>query len=920
MLWAKTSQGHPSIHPLWCHLVDVAAVAGVLYEEVLEQDARNMLTRMLGVTDDAGAWLSFYAGLHDIGKASPGFQKKQESCAEALRAQGFPFPAGNPLPHGVVTAISLSEFLTNVDGFPPHSPELARRIAVAVGGHHGVFPRAEDIERAGPRAVGQGLWREARRRLAKTLANVTGVHTLRASDEIPCHSFFIFLAGLVSVADWIGSDETHFPFAEPDVPEIEYAGLARARAIKALDAIGWRKWKPPASPLPFNALFPSIDSPRPLQRTAQEISQRLDTPALVLIEAPTGEGKTEAALQLADAWSANLRQKGIYIALPTQATSNQMFSRLKDFLSRRYEDAEEVQLLLLHGHASLVAEFEAMKTPMRNIAPANIADDGTPAWDNAPANIVAGEWFAWRKRGLLAPFGVGTVDQILMAVLQTRHMFVRLFGLACKTIIIDEIHAYDTYMSTLIERLVEWLAALHCSVVLLSATLPSDRRRALLKAYQRGAGIAETHEPAGTPYPRISVVSPSGAEVLPFEASAANHRTLQIKWYEDDPANLGNYLSERLAQGGCAAVICNTVNRAQQVYQALKSYFPSEDAGDGSPELDLLHARFLHDDRIVRERRVLQRFGHPRAQVEGAPVQRPKRAVLVSTQIIEQSLDLDFDVMVSDLAPVDLLLQRAGRLCRHGRPERPTHFLPPTLCVLSPNSDADGVPSFGASAAVYEEHLLLRTWLALRSRDAVSVPFDIDNLIESVYDDRACPDEIEEAIHQRWEETRRILDNEMQRASGQARMFRILPPYHSDDILEGENRELEEDNPDVHPTFQALTRLAEPSVNVICLYGSENQTFLDADGHEAIDLAATPDHQTAMRLLRRSVSLSHKAIVHRILQEAYRPQAWVRNSLLRHTYAIFFDRCGKASSDFGSYLLRLDSELGVIVEKQLQWR
>ena len=178
-------------------------------------------------------------------------------------------------------------------------------------------------------------------------------------------------------------------------------------------------------------------------------------PGLVIIEAPMGEGKTEAAIYLADKWVTNRKQRGYYFALPTMATSDQMFGRVKAYLTKRYP-SDSVNLMLLHGHASLSTEFEAIKDKfeIRNVAS---DDPNDKTFDSVNAGVVASEWFTSRKRGLLSPFGVGTIDQSLLAVLQTRHVFVRLFGLAHKTIIIDEVHAYDAYMSTLLERLLEWL-------------------------------------------------------------------------------------------------------------------------------------------------------------------------------------------------------------------------------------------------------------------------------------------------------------------------------------------------------------------------------------------------------------------------------------------------------------------------------
>src|SRR5262245_43847755 len=292
---------------------------------------------------------------------------------------------------------------------------------------------------------------------------------------------------------------------------------------------------------------------------------------------------------------------------------------LPEFLKQRFA-GRSVLLQLLHGHAALSAEFETnLKKGATLLHLTPIYDETGTAHqhhhhDDCTPGVVAAEWFTHRKRGLLAPFGVGTVDQALMAVLQTKHVFVRLFGLAHKTIIIDEVHAYDTYMSVLLERLLEWLAALGSPVILLSATLPKQRRDALRDAYLKGLGTAindgttaaKVRHPKDY-YPRITWATAQSQGVKHIQTSTQNTRTLHLRHVsvklpegQIETFRLGEDLVEALKDGGCAAVICNTVQRAQEVYARLKPFFPGE-ADDGWPELDLLHARFLFKDRAERE-------------------------------------------------------------------------------------------------------------------------------------------------------------------------------------------------------------------------------------------------------------------------------------------------------------------------------
>jgi CRISPR-associated endonuclease/helicase Cas3 len=710
-------------------------VCRALWEASLSPSLRTFLSNKLGV-DESSACLriSFLAATHDIGKASPSFQEKWPQAAQSLRAVGFDFPRFlTPAPHGTVTAAVLPSLL----GPFGLAPKLSRQVATVMGGHHGLFPTATKTDQS-KQAAGGGKWADARRLIVERIARMAGVTDgccIPAVDALD-HPFLMILAGLVSVADWIGSHEGFFPYAGGNVDLATYPNHARARAQRALNSLGWSGWTPPEKPAPITSLFPFIrpDTVRPLQREVVKLVEGLAGPCPVLVEAPMGEGKTEAAMFLADHWSATEGRRGCYFALPTQATSNQMFGRVRDFLDHRYPH-DQVNLQLLHGHAALSEEFKLMRR--RGLPPSLSEVYGGSVESEADLKregVVAAEWFTHRKRGLLAPFGVGTVDQALLAVLQTQHVFVRLFGLAHKTLIVDEVHAYDAYMNRLLERLLAWLAAMGTSVVLLSATLPRARREALTRAYG-GKNLAQAEQVK--PYPRITVLSEGRTREI--HAWASRSSTVHLDWRASDDKQLALVLDEQLRDGGCAAVVCNTVGRAQRLYTVLKGRFQ---AGE---ELDLFHARYPFIERDEREKRALARFGK---EDKG---QRPRRAVLAATQVVEQSLDLDFDLMVTELAPVDLVLQRAGRLHRHRRDDRPEPVSEPHLWVLSPQMDASGLPDFRPSNFVYDEHILLRSWLALRDRSLVRLPDDIEGLIEAVYSEfEEPPPGLPPAIGQRY--------------------------------------------------------------------------------------------------------------------------------------------------------------------------
>ena len=926
VLWAKTGEGG-SWHPLICHMIDVAMVARHLWREVLSPAARARLATELGLSAaHAEAWIAFWAGLHDIGKASPAFAAlKSRVRGEAVKAAlRCPSPIDDSPHHGEITTHVLRPLLPELG----LTPALAAQVAAVVGGHHGVFASHDRVQAVAISAVGGPRWDRARRSLTQALADVLGVRPTALSIRMT-NSTAMILAGLVSVADWIGSAGEcfrHLVSASETTPDIDlrgYAMHADGLAASALERLRWTGWSPPSSPQAFGELFPTLSGPpRPVQQAAMALAAELDRPSLAIVEAPMGEGKTEAAMYLADHWAVSLGQSGCYFALPTQATSDQMFGRVREFLATRYP-AQVVNLQLLHGHATLSAEFQALRQNADRLFEPQGVDWGRR---EGSQNVIAAEWFTYRKRGLLAPFGVGTVDQALLAALQTRHVFVRLFGLAHKTVIVDEVHAYDTYMTRLLERLLEWLAALGSSVVLLSATLPASRCQALAAAYMRGLGAQAASTIPQACYPRITWVNEHSAGAQHIETSREIARTLTIKWVDgrlpsanSEPFVLGEELKAALANGGCAAVICNTVGRAQQVYQALKPHFSGQ-VDDGWPELDLLHARYPYEERERREKRCLVRFGKPNGEVqveegEVRKVRRPSRAVLVATQVVEQSLDLDFDLMVSDLAPADLVLQRSGRLWRHAR-SRPKdgdgqERRRPELWICLPEKVGGDVPFFGGgSERVYDRHVLLRSWLALKDRTTIDVPGQVEELIEAVYADHPCPDDLSPTLRERWEETWRQYREQIERDEHEAEDRWLRRPSYDGPLWWFTRDPREEDAPDFHQAHQALTRLSEPTVQVVCLHGTQDCLCLDAEGFHPVDLNSVPDVALARQLLKRSLSISHRRVVPALLTQRV-PTGWQRSPLLRHHRCLAFDADG--SSSWEGYRFHLDDELGLSV-------
>jgi CRISPR-associated endonuclease/helicase Cas3 len=878
LLWGKLSRDKTLSHPLICHMLDVAKMAQALWCDALTAGQRAHWAAMLRLDEvDTGRLLAFWAGLHDLGKASPAFQRQWGEAKSLLSAAGLPFPqrfVDEFCSHGRITTATLPDVLAAETDLPERA---AKRIARAVGGHHGAWPTPAEEQAVKSDERGSAEWDDVRRDLLCALQDELQPPALTAwplSCAVDNNAFLTWLSGLVSVADWLGSVEEYFPYIEAPLDPAQYTQRAAAQAQTALQSLHWTDWQPPTDALPFVDLFPFIKSgPGPMQQAVIDLAAQLDQPALVLIEAPTGSGKTEAALYLADTLARTLQQRGIYVAMPTMATSNQMWERVSKFLRRRYPQTE-LELLLIHSQARW------MKPP-----PEAMLQDET---EESVAAALA--WFLPRKRSLLAPCAVGTVDQALMCVLQARHFFVRLFGLSEKTVIFDEIHAYDTYMSTLFQRLLDWLRAMGTSVVLLSATLPARTRRELLEAY---AGRSVDLPPVE--YPAITWTTAQDVGIVPLPKP--EDRRVVLEWLSREPEAVVDALRTTLLKGGCAAVICNTVARAQEIYLALKgAHLVPDDA------LLLFHARYPFGWRDEIERGVLARFGK-----NGT---RPERAIVVATQVIEQSLDLDFDVMVSDLAPVDLIVQRAGRLHRHPGRTRPGPLAAPCL-YLAVDADGDTVPNFGRDVYVYTPYLLLRTYLVLHGRDALTLPGDVPALIEAGYGDDPPPG-TPPALVAALGAARQRMQQKEDEEEYEARKRLVGKPTF-DDLLIETSVGLEEDAPDVHAAFQALTRLGPPTISLVCLHQTPAGLNTEPDSSGVcIDLDRMPDAETTKALARATVGVSRRELVD-YFRAQEPPAAWRKHSLLRdHRIAVFTN----GVYTFDGHALRLSRELGLQIDPE----
>lgn len=868
-LWAKTSKNNDQgWHPLILHMLDVAASADAILEREPESTRERMASILEMRREDAHQWILLVVACHDLGKACPGFQCKWRNMTEMD-------PGRSPhieINHAFVSQIALTDWL-QARGWPS---ELAELVADAVGCHHGerASPSTLDHLSGDRRAIGQESWAQARRDLVDALLEVFTPSGCPSKTTISGPDFML-LSGLTSFADWIGSNEDWFPFGTmEDCVDLQAWFQKRSvNANKALETIGWGRRIPlSAEPMSFEQVFDF--SPRPLQQAVADAIADVKEPAILLVEAPMGEGKTEAAFFAHLELQRRLEHRGLYIALPTKATGNAMFIRTLNFLHRWGKD-RKLDLQLTHGATLLNEDFQKLRL-------SGIHDPTTGG------EIRAGEWFTNKKRALLSEYGVGTVDQALLPILPVRHNFVRLWGLANRVVVFDEIHAYDAYTGTLLIHLLRWLMALGSSIVLLSATLPPSIRRKLANV------VAAKFPEQDEPYPRISTFRPDRIEQKHFEADPSRRHTLRLMGISQAPPDLLATLEAHLPGDGIGLALVNTVQRAQDLYQLFPKGDPLENDGQcvgkrlsDDTEVFLFHARFPADQRQKREEQVLKAFG--------GKGNREGRKILIATQVAEQSLDLDFDLIVTDLAPIDLILQRAGRLWRHRRDTRPVSE--PTLLVAG--LVGDDPPSFGKPlwwGSVYREDLLLRTWSLLHKRQDLMLPDEIDTLVQAVYEEQV---DVPESLRERLKKALECGDGQAIAEHWQANQAIIGLP---DDASWNQPYRFvlfDEDEPDVHRTLMAQTRRGEDSIVAIPLWPE------DRFRPEAI-----PDLVQAKGWFLRSVSLSRKGLVKKLRTSGV-PEGWKKSPLLRNAYPLMLTSEGRWTEDA---TVLLNNDLGLVYE------
>lgn len=764
-VWAKYDRDTEGWLPLWRHMADTGAVAGLLWDYWVPANVKNLVAGpMPRRHQDARLLAVWLAAVHDIGKATPAFACQVDPLADAMRAEGLEMrtqrqfgPDRKIAPHGLAGQLLLSEWLEERHGW---TTKQSGQFAIVVGGHHGVPPEHGQIKELDDRlhllrtpGPSKPLWRQVQRELLDACADEYGVQdrfgdwqSVKLSQPVQ-----VLLTALVIVADWIASNPDLFPYFPEDIHRTGEERVAAAWEGLRLPSA----WQPREPDQDVRELFAArFDLPpgatvRPVQAAAVRLARAMPTPGLMVIEAPMGEGKTEAALAVAEIFAARTGAGGVFFALPTMATGNAMFPRLLDWLGRLpSEEGTQLSVLLAHSKAALNEDYaDLMRASRHTVAAVEVdaeAQEWRPSHEKrcAPAELIAHEWLRGRKKAMLSSFVAGTVDQLLFAGLKSRHLALRHLAVAGKVVVIDEAHAYDTYMSVYLDRVLSWLGAYQVPVVVLSATLPAARRRQLAEAYagvRAGAGAEDFEAVAKTDaYPMLTSVVPGGSPVVERPPASARASNVHLERLDDDLTVLTDRLHTELDGGGCALVVRNTVKRVLETAQALRARF-------GDDCVTVAHSCFVDVDRAAKDADLLDRFGPPASPGSpGSPEDlRPaKKHIVVASQVAEQSLDVDFDLLVTDLCPVDLLLQRVGRLHRHhrgeGQSDRPVQLRTARCLVTGVDWSGDVPAPVRGSVAVYGMYALLRSADVLRAHwelpdRPVRLPQDISTLVQGAY-------------------------------------------------------------------------------------------------------------------------------------------------------------------------------------------
>lgn len=914
-LWAKKDEREGRLYwlPLYVHLTDTMNVSRWLWTNWLSDSQRRFCISSISPSDEEAAsdMAAFLGAVHDIGKATPAFQIQKgfrnspdldRMLLEKLEQAGFSGIASLVLADPQKTHHSVAgEYLLSEEY------QVKDDIGSIIGAHHGkpvddrfsitdqcAYP-ANYFQSEDRSSEIYGKWKQVQREIFQWALEESGTGSVEKLPELSKPAQVVY-SGLLIMADWISSNSDYFPLI--DISS-EHMPDSNERFRKGITS--WGKNLPlqiqsyPVMKELFECRFGF--EPRDFQKAVYETVSRIIKPGIIILEAPMGLGKTEAALAAAEIAAAKTGSSGLFFGLPTQATSNGMFGRVHEWLEKITDDHNTNQSLrLCHGKAALNEEMNSLRRPA---APQDINID-----DRANGSVFVNEWFSGRKKAALDDFVVGTVDGFLLTALKQKHLALRHLGFSKKTVIIDEVHAYDTYMQQYLEEAIRWMGAYGTPVILVSATLPQDRRKSLISAYLKGLGVKgremqfpEEMSCNSSSYPLISYSEGKQVKVQAVASPVEDTVVFVNRMNEEE---LLEKTAGLLEGGGVVGIIVNTVRKAQKLGRECRERF-------GENTVDILHSAYIATDRVKKESGLVSMIGkHGK---------RPERRIIIGTQVIEQSLDIDFDVLITDLCPADLLLQRIGRLQRHNI-DRPAMHKKPVVYVMGMSDRLDFEKG---SEKVYGRYHLIRTQYFLP--DEIRIPSDIPVLVNKVYGDEEP--ELAGELLSIYQESRKEMEALRKSKADKALTYRINEPRR---MIRSDRYNLiawlkNPDHSDSEETAAAQVRDISETIEVIALKktGRGYGTF---EKEEDISCRIT-ETQTAKELAAQTIRLPHYVTIRKGIQatidalEEYNMKFlsdWQEQPWLKGSLGIIFDENGRF--ELNGVQLKYDNEFGIQEETE----
>lgn len=906
--------------PLWVHLRDTAGVMRRLLEEwVTDATIENCSIMYQDFCDIA----VFCAYVHDIGKATSHFQGRISGSipllSDEMMEKGLHIHENTMYreytPHSYAGQWILQSDRIGIC--------LNSSISCVIGAHHGkpysgmglncssdlvaLYPGSFYGEEGNQEQ--EARWKEIWYSIVKEALEISGMPSIDVMADLTLNDQII-LTGLLIMADWIASNTSLFPLIDinESFDEEDYGDRI---------ANGWAKlhlpqvWQPEVCNMSrhiFQARFGFL--PNDVQEAVLKAVDETNEPGIFILEAQMGVGKTEAALGAAEVIASKCHCKGVFFGMPTQATANGLYDRLYEWAFSISEETVSA-IRLAHGGAEFNKEYQ--QQIIRGKSLIDEEDDGF--------GVYIHPWFQGNKKALLADFVVGTVDQFLMASLRRRHFMLRHLGLSGKVVIIDECHAYDSYMNQYLDQSIEWMAGYGVPVVLLSATLPVKRRKELVERYLVGSSKRKQLSGSGhlkksavmgewtnnIAYPMLTWTDGMNVKQVEIPQKTQN-KSIKIG-YLNGLDQMVELLKNSLCDGGCASVILNTVKNAQGCYEIVRNAFPDA-------EVLLYHAQFLMEDRLTKEKLLLKRMGKKSRN------QDRYKFILIGTQVLEQSLDYDADIMITEPCPMDLFLQRIGRLQRHDRrnPDqelsRPRRLEKPECHILMELGDKKGKMQYDdGSRSVYGDYLLMRTLHIMP--DSIILPRDISPLVQRVY----CEDDdCGMAENTKYFTAKNDFLNEIKDKKGRARTFLLSRPQNNiQRILDNEHQGGEKKGKmgvrDITSSIEVII-MKEFGENEIGFVGESRNSRTKVFRFDYLE------EEDGIDIARQRIYLPHlfavKGMMGKTMDELQKRQArlkeWQKNPWLQGEEILLLD--SENTTTLCGHRLHYDFEMGLVEEKE----